>query len=41
MFDFADMTEILCWNIEFTFYGFCPLAIVIEEIPWLKNTLQS
>ena len=30
MFDFADRTEnvILCWNIQFTFYIFCPLAIL-------------
>jgi len=33
MFDFADVTEnaILCWNIQFTFNVFCPLAIVIQE----------
>jgi len=34
MFDFANEAEsgILCWNIEFTFCVFCPLAIVIKEI---------
>ena len=34
MFDFADVTlnGILCWNIQFTFCVFCPLAVVIQEI---------
>ena len=33
MFDFADVTEngILCWNIQFTFCFFCPLAIIVQE----------
>jgi len=33
IFDFADVTEngSLCWNIQFTFCGFCPLAIDILE----------
>ena len=34
MLDFADFIEngILCWNVQFTFCVFCPLAIIIHEI---------
>jgi len=34
MFDFADVTEsgILCWNINFIFCIFYPLAFVIQKI---------
>ena len=34
MFDFADFIEngILSWNVQFTIFVFCPLAIIIHEI---------